>query len=50
MGGDLAIPLLRVADLESFARAMPTPDRISAAEIHAVAVFIRDRERALRVR
>ena len=44
MGGDLAIPLLAVRDLESFAAAMPTPDTVSAPQAHAIAVYVRAHE------
>jgi mono/diheme cytochrome c family protein len=44
MGGDLAIPLLAVSDIESFARTMPTPDHISSSEVRTIAAYVRSRE------
>ena len=48
MGGDLAIPLLSVPDLVSFAVTMPTRDRLTSGQAHAIAAFVRAREIARR--
>jgi mono/diheme cytochrome c family protein len=42
-GGDLALARLSVGQLASFARVMPV--RLSSSDVHAVALYIRARER-----
>jgi mono/diheme cytochrome c family protein len=44
MGGDLAIPTLSVADIESFALQMPTPRPLSHEEARAVAAYVHRKE------
>jgi mono/diheme cytochrome c family protein len=40
VGGDLVLAHLRVKDLASFARVMPTKPRLSSAAANAVALYI----------
>jgi mono/diheme cytochrome c family protein len=46
-GGDLALGKLGVADIESFARIMPVRQRMTRAELRAVANYVVDRREAL---